>query len=110
MAKKRDYALEYQRRVSRLLAEGLSKPQARGHPRRGEAKVKTLRQKQVKLAKEEGLERTLGIVEQMEKLREQFENQREFDDVDVSPTGALAQWLVLRGSRTSDDWWPVGDS
>lgn len=36
MAKQRNYKLEYKRRLERGKARGLSKAQARGHPRRGE--------------------------------------------------------------------------
>jgi hypothetical protein len=39
----RDFAAEYDRRVARALARGLSRSQARGHPRVGEAPVSTKR-------------------------------------------------------------------
>jgi hypothetical protein len=37
MARQRDYRAEYARRIERGLAQGLSRSQARGHPRPGEA-------------------------------------------------------------------------
>ncbi len=39
MARRRDYLAEYSRRVQRSLARGLSRSQARGHPRPGEVHV-----------------------------------------------------------------------
>ncbi len=39
MARQRDYRAENQRRIDRGLARGLSRSQARGHPRSGEAPV-----------------------------------------------------------------------
>lgn len=43
-AKKRDYKAEYQRRLERLEAAGLTRSVARGHPRRGELGAAELRQ------------------------------------------------------------------
>jgi hypothetical protein len=39
--RKRDFKLEYQRRIKRGLARGLSRSQARGHPKPNEPNVKT---------------------------------------------------------------------
>jgi hypothetical protein len=41
MSRKRDYKAEYQRRKQRGLAKGLSLSQARGHPKPGEASLRT---------------------------------------------------------------------
>ena len=38
---KRDYKVEYRRRIASGLAKGLSRPQARGHPKAGEALAST---------------------------------------------------------------------
>ena len=35
MKSKRNYAIEYARRIARAVAKGLSKSQARGHPKAG---------------------------------------------------------------------------
>lgn len=44
MAKPRDYKAEYARRVRSAEARGLSRSQARGHPRKGEPKAITVRE------------------------------------------------------------------
>jgi hypothetical protein len=43
MKPKRNYALEYARRIARAVAKGLSKSQARGHPKATEAVIGTKR-------------------------------------------------------------------
>ena len=40
--KKRNYKAEYQRRIARGKAQGLSKSQSRGHPRKGEKAASSL--------------------------------------------------------------------
>ena len=40
MTKKRDYKAEYQRRIANAEKRGLSRPQARGHPRPGEKGIR----------------------------------------------------------------------
>jgi hypothetical protein len=41
MARQRDFKAEYQRRVARAAAKGLSRSQARGHAKAGEAPIRT---------------------------------------------------------------------
>jgi hypothetical protein len=43
MKTKRNYALEYIRRIARAVSKGLSKSQARGHPKAAEAVIGTKR-------------------------------------------------------------------
>lgn len=43
MKPKRNYALEYARRIARAVARGLSKSQARGHPKAAEAVIGSIR-------------------------------------------------------------------
>jgi hypothetical protein len=57
--RKRDYALEYHRRIARGLAEGRSRKQARGHPGRGERAVSD---KAVERKPDQKLLRAVGVL------------------------------------------------
>lgn len=48
MAKARDYAAEYRRRIANAQARGASRSQARGHPRRGEPHLSDVRRAQAR--------------------------------------------------------------
>src|SRR5262249_37894045 len=66
-ARKRDYATEYARRISRGLAGGLSRSQARGHPKPGESAI-SLRRGPATL-EDDRLQRGLRILRQEKNLR-----------------------------------------
>ena len=60
--KQRDYAAEYARRIARWLAKGLSRSQARGHPKPGEGAL-IVRKRRVPLD-DERLQRALRVLRQ----------------------------------------------
>ena len=64
----RDYAAEYRRRIARALAQGLSRSQARGHPRTSEILVSVKRQP--KPISDKKLHRALIVLRQDGRLRE----------------------------------------
>ena len=64
--KRRDYAAEYKRRITRYLKRGLSKNQARGHPKPGEKAVSSRRPRFV--LNSEQLQRALRALQQQKNL------------------------------------------
>ena len=64
--KQRDYAAEYASRIARWLTKGLSRSQARGHPKPGESSLST-RKRQAPL-NDERLQRALRVLRQEKNL------------------------------------------